>query len=318
MSSIRVRNLRKKYGDTEALKGISFDVNKGEIVGFLGPNGAGKTTTVKILTCFMAANSGEVHVSGHDCLKEDIAVRQKIGYLPENNPLYSDMTVVEYLRYMAELHDTPSDQMNDRIIEVAVECALSGKLNSTINTLSKGFRQRVGLAAALIHDPEILILDEPTVGLDPNQIVEIRNLIKKLSKEKTVILCSHILAEVELTCSRIIIINEGKIVASGTPSELKGLVKGHVNLKLIIRGDKEKVMKALKKVSGVKQVDSYNVREKDAFGYDLITAKNRDVREAVTKAVFENEFRLLEIHKETVSLEEIFNEVTRGLRASKL
>ena len=316
MSVIRIRNLRKKYGNNEALKGISFDVNKGEIVGFLGPNGAGKTTTMKILTCFMAASSGEAHVSGHDCLKEDIKVRQKIGYLPENNPLYSDMTVVEYLRYMAELHDTAADQMNDRIIEVTVECALSGKLNSTISTLSKGYRQRVGLAAALIHDPEILILDEPTVGLDPNQIVEIRNLIKMLSKKKTVILCSHILAEVELTCSRIIIISDGKIVASGTPSELRNLVEGHVNLKLIIRGDKDEVKMILKKIPGVKQVDSYNVREKDAFGYDLITAKNRDLREKVTKAVFENEFQLLEIHKETVSLEEIFNEVTKGLKTT--
>ena len=311
MSTIRVRSLRKKYGDNEALKGISFDVDKGEIVGFLGPNGAGKTTTMKILTCFMAANSGEAHISGHDCFKEDITVRKKIGYLPENNPLYSDMTVVEYLRYMAELHDTPADKIHDRITEVVVECALTGKLNDSIGTLSKGYRQRVGLAAALIHDPEILILDEPTVGLDPNQIVEIRNLIKRLSKEKTVILCSHILTEVELTCNRIIIINEGKIVASGTPSELKGLVKGHVNLKLIIRGEKDNVIKVLKKISGVKQVDSYNVREKEAFGYDLVTAKNRDIREMVTKAVFENDFKLLEIHRETVSLEEIFNEVTK-------
>ena len=316
MPVIRVRNLRKKYGNNEALKGISFDVNRGEILGFLGPNGAGKTTTMKILTCFMAASSGEAYVAGHDCLKEDIKVRQKIGYLPENNPLYSDMTVVEYLRYMAELHDTPSDQMDDRIIEVTVECALSGKLSSTIGTLSKGYRQRVGLAAALIHDPEILILDEPTVGLDPNQIIEIRNLIKMLSKKKTVILCSHILAEVERTCSRIIIISEGKIVASGTPAELRNLVEGHVNIKLIIRGDKEEVKKALKKIPGVKQVDSYDVREKDAFGYDLITAKNRDLRGKVTKAVFENEFQLLEIRKETVSLEEIFNEVTKGLKTT--
>ncbi len=316
MSSIRVRSLRKKYGKTEALKGISFDVNKGEIVGFLGPNGAGKTTTMKILTCFMAADSGEAHVSGHDCFKEGIAVRRKIGYLPENNPLYSDMMVAEYLRYMAELHDTPADKINERITDVAVECALTGQLHHTIGTLSKGYRQRVGLAAALVHDPEILILDEPTVGLDPNQIVEIRNLIKKLSREKTVILCSHILAEVELTCSRIVIISDGRIVASGTPAELRGLVEGHVNLKLIICGDKEAVTKVLKKIHGVKQVDVYDVREKGAFGYDLITAKKRDLRDKVAQAVFKNEFQLLEIHKETVSLEEIFNEVTKGLKTT--
>jgi len=316
MSSIRVRSLRKNYGNTEALKGISFDVDKGEIVGFLGPNGAGKTTTMKILTCYMAADSGEAHISGHDCFKEDLAVRRKIGYLPENNPLYTDMAVVEYLRYMAELHDVPADKVNERITEVAVECALSGKLGNTISTLSKGYRQRVGLAAALIHDPEILILDEPTVGLDPNQIVEIRNLIKKLSKEKTVILCSHILAEVELTCNRIVIISGGRIVASGTPAELRGLVEGHVNLKLIIRGDKEKVKKTLKKIHGVKKVDIYQVSEKNAFGYDLVTAKNRDLRERVTKVIFENGFQLLEIHKETVSLEAIFNEVTKGLKTT--
>ncbi|MBU1018018.1 ATP-binding cassette domain-containing protein [Patescibacteria group bacterium] len=316
MSSIRVRNLRKNYGNTEALKGISFDVDKGEIVGFLGPNGAGKTTTMKILTCYMAADNGEAHVSGHDCFTDDIAVRRKIGYLSENNPLYSDMTVVEYLRYMAELHDTPADKINERITEVTVDCSLNTKFGSSISTLSKGYRQRVGLAAALIHDPEILILDEPTVGLDPNQIVEIRNLIKKLSKEKTVILCSHILAEVELTCSRIIIISDGRIVASGTPAELRGLVEGHVNLKLIIRGDKEAIKKALKKIHGVKKVDVYNVSEKGAFGYDLVTAKNRDLRERVTKVIFDNEFQLLEIHKETISLEEIFNEVTKGLKTT--
>lgn len=314
MSVIKVRNLRKKYGDLEALKGISFEVEKGEIVGFLGPNGAGKTTTMKILTCFMAANSGEAHVANHDCFKEGLTVRSKIGYLPENNPLYTDMTVLEYLRYMAELHNLPATKISQRIKEVAVDCGLTGRINTSIGELSKGYRQRVGLAATLVHDPDIIILDEPTAGLDPNQIVEIRNLIKKFGKEKTVILCSHILNEVELTCDRIVIINQGKIVASGTSSELKNLVEGHVNLRLIIRGDKQKVIKTLKELSGVRQVDAYTVKEKGAYGYDLITAKNRDLREAVTEAIFENEFKLLEIHKETVSLEEIFNEVTKGMK----
>ena len=170
MSTIRVRSLKKSYGDTEALKGISFDVDKGEIVGFLGPNGAGKTTTMKILTCFMAADSGEAHVAGHDCFKESEIVRGKIGYLPENNPLYLDMTVLEYLRYMAELHDVPKNKIRERIKEVVVDCGLSEKLYKALGTLSKGYRQRVGLAASLIHYPDILILDEPTVGLDPNQI----------------------------------------------------------------------------------------------------------------------------------------------------
>ena len=311
MSTIRVRSLKKKYGDTEALKGISFDVERGEIVGFLGPNGAGKTTTMKILTCFMAANSGEAHVAGHDCSKESLVVRRKIGYLPENNPLYLDMTVLEYLQYVAELHDVPAVNVLERIKEVTVDCGLNEKLRKAIGTLSKGYRQRVGLAATLIHDPEIIILDEPTVGLDPNQIVEIRNLIKKLGKEKTVIICSHNLAEMELTCNRIIIINQGKIVASGTPNELKGMVEGHANLKLTIRGDRDEVSMLLKSIGGVKEVVARQVREKGAWSYDLITVKNRDLRETVIRTVLENDFMLLEIHRESISLEEIFNEVTK-------
>ena len=312
MSTIRVRNLRKKYGDTEALKGISFDVDKGEIVGFLGPNGAGKTTTMKILTCFMAADSGEAHVAGHDCFKEGIVVRRKIGYLPENNPLYPDMTVLEYLRYMAELHDVPTNKITERIKEVVVDCGLNEKLYMLIGTLSKGYRQRVGLAATLVHDPEILILDEPTVGLDPNQIVEIRNLIKTLGKEKTVILCSHNLTEVELTCNRIIIISHGKIVASGTPTELKGLVEGHANIKLTVKGDKTKVSMLLRSIEGVKEVAIQPTRDKGAYSYDLVTIKNRDLREKVIETIIQNEFKLLEITRESVSLEEIFNQVTKS------
>jgi len=312
MSTIRVLNLRKKYGETEALKGISFDVDKGEIVGFLGPNGAGKTTTMKILTCFMAAESGEAHVAGHDCFKESLTVRRKIGYLPENNPLYLDMTVYEYLRYMAELHDVPYHKLFDRIKEVIVDCGLTDKLHKPISTLSKGFRQRVGLASTLIHDPEILILDEPTVGLDPNQIVEIRNLIKTLGKKKTVILCSHNLAEVELTCNRIIIINEGKIVASGTPAELKSLVEGHANIKLTVKGDKTKVTMLLRDIDGVKEVACQQTREKGAYAYELVTVKNKDLREKIIAEIFKNEFKLLEIHRESVSLEEIFNQVTKS------
>jgi len=311
MSMIRARSLRKKYGETEALKGISFDIEKGEIVGFLGPNGAGKTTTMKILTCFMAANSGEARVANYDCLRESEVVRGKIGYLPENNPLYLDMRVVDYLRYTAELHNVSDEDMHARLKEVIVDCGLTEKVDEVIGNLSKGYRQRVGLAAALVHDPEILILDEPTAGLDPNQIVEIRNLIKHLARRKTVILSSHQLAEVERMCTRVIIINHGKIVASGTPAELRNKVEGHVNLKLVIRGEKKKVLPVLKSVAGVKEVVVQAAREKDAHCYDLVTAKNKDLREAISTTVFENEFRLLEIHKETVSLQEIFNQVTK-------
>ena len=310
MSVIHVRNLRKKYDENEALKGVSFSVEKGEVVGFLGPNGAGKTTTMKILTCSMAANSGEVQVLGHDCLRDPVAVRRHIGYLPENNPLYGEMKVAEYIRYVAELHDVPHNKIHDCLLFVAGECGLKDRLNDPINTLSKGYRQRVGLAAALVHDPDILILDEPTVGLDPNQIVEIRNLIKKLGKEKTVILCSHILAEVELTCNRILIINHGEIVASGTPAELKSEVEGHASLRAVVRGEKKKVVEILKAIPGVKGVRAHAAKDKGACVYEIETAKKKDLREAVTQAIFENHFVLLEIHKETVSLEEIFNQAT--------
>ncbi len=311
MSVIHVRNLRKKYGENEALKGVSFDVEKGEVVGFLGPNGAGKTTTMKILTCSMAASGGEVHVNGFDCLRDPVAVRRHIGYLPENNPLYPEMTVAEYISYIAELHDVPHPKIQECLLFVAGECGLKDRLNDPINTLSKGYRQRVGLAAALVHDPAILILDEPTVGLDPNQIVEIRNLIKKLGKEKTVILCSHILAEVELTCNRILIINRGEIVASGTSAELKSEVEGHASLRVVVRGEKKKIVDVMKAISGVKAVRAYAAKEKGAYVLEIeTTSKKKDLREAITQAIFENHFALLEIHKETVSLEEIFNQVT--------
>ncbi len=310
MSVIHVRNLRKKYGEFEALKGVSFDVEKGEVVGFLGPNGAGKTTTMKILTCVMSATSGEVHIADHDCFRHPVAVRRRIGYLPENNPLYGEMKVAEYIRYIAELHDVPKDKIHECLEFVAGECGLKDRLNDVINTLSKGYRQRVGLAAALVHDPDILILDEPTVGLDPNQIVEIRNLIKKLGKEKTVILCSHILAEVELTCNRILIINQGQIVASGTPSELKSEVEGHASLLVVVRGEKKKIVEVVKAIPGVKRVRAIAAKERGAVTLGIETVKKKDLREAVTQAIFENQFHLLEIHKETVSLEEIFNQVT--------
>lgn len=309
MSTIRVRSLRKKYGDFEALKGVSFDVEKGEVLGFLGPNGAGKTTTMKILTCFMSATKGEAQVAGHDCFKEPNQVRKKIGYLPENNPIYTEMAVIEYLRYMAELHEVSPNIINTRIKKVVFDCGLEERIGQAINTLSKGYRQRVGLAAALVHDPDILILDEPTVGLDPKQIIEIRTLIKKLGQEKTVILCSHNLTEVELTCNRIVIINQGKIVASGTPSELRRLVE-QANLKVTIQGNKKEVKKVLKEIDGIKHIEVQKAKEKGAYEYELITTK-KDVRGIIAAKVVENEFRLLDMHKEVVSLEDIFNEVTK-------
>ncbi len=311
MSAIKVKNLHKSYGRFEALRGISFTVEKGEIVGFLGPNGAGKTTTMKILTCFLSPTSGEVAVAGIDALKESLAVRHKIGYLPENNPLYLDMTVGEYLSFVAEIHDVLPALLSERVRHVVQECGLTEMISMTVGALSKGYRQRVGLAAALVHDPEILILDEPTVGLDPNQIVEIRSLIKRLGREKTVLLSSHLLTEVELTCNRVVIIDRGQIVASGTPAELRGLVENHANVRLTVRGHQDAIFGLLKAIPGVREVTCRSVREKGACGFDIVTVRNRDPRPAIVQALIEKELQLLEIYREAVTLEEVFNQVTR-------
>ncbi len=315
MSAIRVKNLRKKYGSFEALKSISFDVEQGEILGFLGPNGAGKTTTMKILTCFMGATSGEAVVAGYDCVTQPLEVRRRIGYLPENNPLYTDMIVYEYLLYAARLHQVPSALVSERIRRVVEDCGLTEQVGLPISSLSKGYRQRVGLAASMIHDPEILILDEPTVGLDPNQIIEIRTLIKKFGKEKTIILCSHRLPEVELTCNRVIIIDLGKIVASGTPASLRYLVEDHASIRLTIRGNPEKAMEVLHTIPGVKKVEMHPVHEKGARGYDLHIGRRGDLRPLIAKAIVSSELELLDLRKQTVTLEDVFSQVTQRVAA---
>ena len=310
MQILSTVDLSKSFKGRKVVDDVSLRIAQGEVIGLLGPNGAGKTTTMKILTCFMAASSGEAHVAGHDCFTQPLLVQQKIGYLPENNPLYPDMKVYEYLKYMAELHNLPASHIHQRIKQVAEECGFTEKISHTIHNLSKGYKQRVGLAATLVHDPEILILDEPTVGLDPNQIVEIRNLIKKLGKEKTVILCSHFLPEVEMTCNRIIIIDQGVIVASGTAAELRNTFDAHVKLRVVIRGEQAKSLELLTKVTGVKQADTYSVREKGAYGFVITVAKHRDPRPEIARVVIENGLQLLEIHRELASLESIFNQVT--------
>ncbi len=224
--AITVSNLSKVYDTQRAVDNITFEVKTGEIVGFLGPNGAGKSTTMKIITCYLAPTSGTVELDGYTIADHAEEVRRRIGYLPENNPLYLDMAIVDYLRYVAELQHMPKDQINGRIREMIDICGLGRERHKNIGELSKGYRQRVGLAQALIHNPQVLILDEPTTGLDPNQIVEIRELIKHIGKEKTVMLSSHILKEVETTCDRVIIINRGKLVADDTTENLKLRAKG--------------------------------------------------------------------------------------------
>ena len=228
---IVISNLTKKYGVQRAVDDISFTVKTGEVLGFLGPNGAGKTTTMKAITSFLVPDAGEITVGSHSVSKSPEEVKKVIGYLPEHNPLYQEMTVIDYLKFVAELQGIDKSRIRERIQEMVEVCGLEGEKHKTINELSKGYRQRVGLAQALIHDPDVLILDEPTTGLDPNQIVEIRELIKNIGREKTVILSSHILAEVEATCDRIMIINKGKIVADGSYEELRKHAAGKRDFK---------------------------------------------------------------------------------------
>ena len=263
---IQVENLTKIYGNQKAVDDISFTVRTGEVLGFLGPNGAGKTTTMKAITSFLVPTAGKINVGKYSVSDDPESVKKHIGYLPENNPLYSEMPVIDYLRFTAELQGVPKSKIRERILEMVRLCGLEGEKHKNINELSKGYQQRVGLAQALIHNPDVLILDEPTSGLDPNQIVEIRELIKQIGKEKTVILSSHILAEVEATCDRIMIINKGKIVADGTAKDLRKQAQGKEVLQLTIEdGDPNEVFKALQGIDTIEMVDFIKERPKGIF-----------------------------------------------------
>ena len=307
---IEVRNLTKRFGKTIAVDNISFDVGKGEVLGFLGPNGAGKTTTMRMLTCYLVPDSGTAKLAGYDILENPVEVRQRVGYLPENAPLYLDMDVVSYLEFVSEVRGIPDGKKAKRIVEMVEVCGLGDVVGRKVGELSKGYKQRVGLAQTLIHDPEILILDEPTTGLDPTQIIEIRELIKQIGKERTVILSSHILPEVEATCSRVLIINEGRIAASGTPDELQSMAGGGENTYVSIKSPHGDVAEKLSRIPGVSGV---NQLEKPGDGYTryLIKSKgNIDVGESVFKAAIENGWMVNEIRKEVLSLEDIFLKLT--------
>ncbi|MFH1132660.1 MAG: ATP-binding cassette domain-containing protein [Pseudomonadota bacterium] len=276
---ILVEDLVKHYGPHLALKGISFELHKGEVLGFLGPNGAGKTTTMRILTCFLAPTSGKVTVAGNNIAENSLAVRQNIGYLPENTPLYLDATVLEFLRFAAALRQVDKTRVSQRIREVSETCGLFEVMGKLVGELSRGYRQRVGLAQALIHDPPVLIFDEPTSGLDPNQIVEIRELIKKIGQEKTVILSTHILPEVQATCSRVVIIHEGKLVADGTPGELSarntdGTCRVVVDAK---ETSSEDVSEKIARIAGVSRVSKLDCEE-DAIAFLVSTKESLDPR----------------------------------------
>jgi ABC-2 type transport system ATP-binding protein len=298
---IAVQDLTKYYGLTPAISRLSFEVQQGEIVGFLGPNGAGKTTTLKILAGFLPPTSGRAQINGHDCLTESLAVRRSLGYLPETAPLYTELTVSQFLRFAARAKGVEAVRQQAEMDRVAEACGLQEVKHTLISSLSKGFRQRVGLAQALLNSPPLLILDEPTIGLDPAQIVDIRQLIKDLSGDHTVVLSSHILPEVSQLCQRVIIINKGQIVASDTPENLSRQLGRGSRLRLQVRGPAPEVIAALKGHSGVKEVVSQG---EAAF---LVEAgDDHDLRPDLARLVVANGWDLLELQAQEFSLEEVF------------
>ncbi|HJO55257.1 MAG TPA: ATP-binding cassette domain-containing protein [Candidatus Scalindua sp.] len=305
---IKVKNLTKRYVNMNAVDDISFHVKENEIVGLLGPNGAGKTTTMRILTCFMPATAGTATVAGYNVFTDSLNVRQQIGYLPENVPLYLDMRAYEYLMFRAKLKNIPRRERRKKIEYCLEMTGITDVQKQIIGTLSKGYKQRVGLADTLIHDPKILILDEPTIGLDPNQIRQIRGVIKGLGQKHTVLLSTHILPEVEMVCDRIMIINKGKIVAMDTPSNLMKQLKTGSNLVLEIRGDGEKIKNSLSKVDAVQSV-TYEKKD-DANEFYIDGTGDKDIREDVFNCIVRDNYTLREMKKQTISLEEIFHQIT--------
>ncbi len=313
---IEVINLTKRYGPTVAVNNVSFDAKAGEVLGFLGPNGAGKTTTMRILTCYLSADEGTAKVDGYDVFEESIEVRKRIGYLPESAPLYTDMGVIDYLKFIAQIRDIPKNQRSQRIKDVVDICGLEKMIQKDVGELSKGYRQRLGLAQSLIHDPPILVLDEPTSGLDPNQIIEIRNLIRDIGKEKMVIFSTHILSEVSATCSRILIINDGQIVANGTPDELAGRARGEEVVHISILGPREEIeakLEELPLISDFKRVKS----DDGGCGYQIVSHKGKNTAEELFHFVVQNHWSLTELRQEAISLEDVFRQLTGNESATQ-
>jgi ABC-2 type transport system ATP-binding protein len=308
---IEIKNLTKKFGSNTILDNINFSVKKGEILGFLGPNGAGKTTTMKIITSFWSPSGGSVEVDGKDTVKDSLKVRKKIGYLPETVPLYDDMKVYEYLKFVAEVRGVSKDKIKKRIKEVSEACGLNSVMRKPIEELSRGYRQRVGLAQAIIHDPDVLILDEPTTGLDPNQIAEIRDLIKKIGKEKTVIFSTHILSEVSAVCDRVIIINNGRIVGEGTPDELVKKARAREIIYVKIKGPKGEVLNKLQGMENVEKAEVKDKESEDVYGYEIEPKQGVDLREYLSMTVMNSGWSILEFNKKSVSLEDVFRELTK-------
>lgn len=307
---IRVEELTKDYGSRRALHGLTFEARQGEVVGFLGPNGAGKTTTMRILTSYMPPTSGEAIVAGYNVVSESLEVRKRVGYLPETVPLYTDMVVYDYLKFMADLRHLPD--ADERVGETLELVGLLDRANGYIGNLSKGMRQRIGLAQALLHRPEVLILDEPTIGLDPGQVVEIRHLIREIGKERTVLLSTHILSEAQQICDRVLIINKGRIVVEDTPENLQSRLVGTERVILRVGGDADGLAPKIEKLKGVQQLKS---NPDGSLEFQFLPAQ--DVRPLVAKTIVEAGYDLLEMRPVGLSLEEIFLELTKEEQPDK-
>lgn len=307
---IEVRNLVKKYGSHMAVNHLNFTIERGKIYGFLGPNGAGKSTTMNMITGYIASTEGEILIDGHNILEEPEEAKKKIGYLPEIPPLYVDMTVSEYLKFVAELKSIPKEKRSGNINEVMSTTKLQSVKDRLIKNLSKGYRQRVGLAQALLGYPEIIILDEPTVGLDPKQIIEIRDLIKSLGNKHTVILSSHILSEVSAVCDHVLIIDKGKLVASDTPENLSKVMAGANSLELTVKGKEEVIRKALDMVENIEELVYHQSMIKDACDFTVKIAGNQDMRENIFFALAEVKCPILKMQSSNMSLEEVFLKLT--------
>jgi ABC-2 type transport system ATP-binding protein len=304
---IEVEHVSKVYGGgRRAVDDISFRVDKGEVLGFLGPNGAGKTTTMRILTCYMPSTEGTARIAGYDVFDQSVEVRKRIGYLPENPPLYPEMTVKSYLGFVAKIKGAPSNQRKSQVDDVIGKCNLGDVQSRIIGKLSKGYKQRVGLAQALLNNPEVLILDEPTLGLDPKQIHEVRSLIKGLASNHTVILSTHILPEVSMTCNRVVVINKGKVVASGTPEGLAHQMKGAERVSLTVEGPVEAVREKLAGIEGVLSVQAEEGAGAITSTYTVECKLNSDLRRVLASTVVSEGWGLLELRGVSMSLEDVF------------
>ncbi|MFZ0966768.1 MAG: ABC transporter ATP-binding protein [Candidatus Acidiferrales bacterium] len=305
-----MQNLTKTFGERTAVDHISFTVNKGEILGFLGPNGAGKTTTMRILTGFLPATSGTAKIGGFDVFDDSIEVRRRIGYLPETPPLYTDMTVGAYLDFVTRIKNVPAEKRASRIDDALEKTNITDKRDELIKRLSRGYKQRVGIAQALVHDPDVIILDEPTVGLDPKQIIEVRHLIKGLAGNHTIILSTHILPEVSMTCDRVVIINRGKIAAVDTPANLTTQLKGAQHVRFEARADEAAVRNAMQEIPGISNIVTEPVGASGVLAVTVESVAGRDARSEIAAKIVGKGWPLLELRGVSLSLEEIFLQLT--------